>query len=1118
MASLMERSGFTGLVTNAAELKAGTGALIEAVNVVIRRPGQLEVRDGVVPESGMNGQELWGFSFANKDYVVRDNLGAYDYRELVSGTPITNRPLPYRRDILTRAEARGNLYIPGATQVHRLVQNATAFDDAGLVMTSSATFSVQPGATVPPDSTGMSGFTGTTYVELPANQGPIPGATYWVAVEFFLKELPPAAQKESLVSRGHAFTGFQLGMVGNTVVAQWSPAGFPVSVSVALNASHVGRTHVMLFGYSGGVGTLWFDGGTGVALASAALANDPTDVTTFGNGRVFGASPLQSAVLISCMSGTATAITQTLSDDFYAEAKLNGEMQPLGTMPATRWWLFSAIPVVEFYVGQVPTITGQIPYLQTTPVLWMGDPAVYPPEFWLPKGYHAGYRLVGYSKDAAGLIRRSAPSQIYDVAFPDTGGQSPGAYVLITSSFTHQPRYDTVEIYRSRAFPIGTQLDDEMQLVLTIPVSGFLVSPDLVPQESRGAVLYTSPSRGGILEQNDPPPACACIAVFKGSLFFGNTRGPATLLYSLSWGGDVTGSATGIGTRQATGTFTNASNQVTGVTPLTGLEPGQKIDTGTFQRYITAIVGSTLTLDSAAPSGGVLPFTATDQLWVGTTPADPRDPSAAVLAALPNTTITQIIPAQNGYGYTVSMVSDSRGPVAAGYTVRATHGGSYSAPLPLYTAAQRPWTQDVFPGGLFWSKPDEPEHVAPINYAFVGEQKKSILGMVPTRDALFILKEDGIWRLTGQAGTWRIDPFDPTTICILPNSVRKLHGRAIFLSRKGVVCVGDAGVEIVSAPINDLLRVISDGILTRFLTSGLYELLNIIGSVSAVFERENEYTMLLDQQQPALVFNQNTGAWTQWASAWSQVGTPLLSLFNFERSDKVVYRISSSAGLTTALANFTAPAASVDPRYRADRQLPVTISGFVADPASGTGLASGTVTLSASPGATYAGDILIDAIKQVWVVTLNSANATLRVESTATGIFGTGAGFLCRSIRCRAVPAAFMDPAATSKHFRSFIAAFPLFAGATNVRVGFQSSLDAVWSYELARVEAPLGYVNQPMGYQNTALVPRAHARAWNLRGAMEWSHAFGDSRLEAMFAEQSEVLIDSHAQLKGAP
>jgi hypothetical protein len=1132
--SVESRERFAGLVTNAAGPVAPNGALDEAENVVVRKPGAIEPRDGLRPADGMDGSEIWGLVHQKRDLVMRYNGIEVRYFDLL-GTEITYKgglpPMPMRRDILTYAQARGNLYLPTERGVVRLVEGSGEWQDAGLVNVNVAgAFALTDGPPAPHFLTGTTMFSGTTFMDLPAGQGSVPAATFWVAAHVYLRSIPPALESNVVFARGRgagvAVSGYQLQIFSNSWHFVWWLGGASFSVTRPILPSDAGRTFVVVCGYTGGSGTIWVNGVQGTVLAGAAPTADATDVMTFGNSHPNGPQPLQGGVLLSVASGTS-AMTTPLAVQAFDLTRANGDLVVPAAATPTRQWKFSTLPPTPVLGGQVAATTGPGPSFLDVTALYPGDvlPEEYPPEFWLPAGYHAGYRLVGVDRDAnGGLVRRSAPSDVREVINPASAAGA-AAYVTL-EVFTTRPGvapYEEVEIYRTRAWPLNVALDDEMQLVGTVPTP---VPPatatfvDKVPDGARGVTLYTSLSRGGILQQNEPPPACACIALFKGSLFFANTRGPARLVMSFTTQpGDLEGQARGIGQRVVTGTTTNGSNVVTGVSSTAGIQPGMSCDgPGVSNARVQSVGAGTVTLFTAAGVGagaGTLVFA--DLIWIGSTSIAPGAIASADNLFPPDITVTQIVPPLAGYAETWVLTSDTRSgdpSVLTDYTVRATHGDEYSPALPLFNETEKAWDQDVWPGGIMWSKTDEPEHVAPINYAFVGDHKKACLGLVPTRDALFILKEDGVFRLTGVNAVWRIDPYDPTLFCCLPMSVAPLQEQAYFLSNKGVIAFSDGGSEMISGPINDQVKPVIDQVYNVFRTTGFYELPGVVGSVAAVYERENEYTLMRGKGVPAWVYNRNTTSWVAVYPHSSEY--TLRNVFTAVFAGRVVYvrRTDSGSPEAPRAAHWTWLSTDVSlaglARPRFDDERLVTIDAATGGPFPTVSLLTDVAVL--------ADDAVVDGAGHAWIVAHASTGASVQLlpQRTALGAFTTptaGPGWVFRTIRATVTPTPFDTPPPRPKHWRALSTAFAEFDGPLTLRYAYASAesprVVVPWDEEDADVaRSPEGLIVYPMGYAYAGLVPHAHARAWSLRGSVRWAMYQGFVSLEGIYVEATALEI----------
>jgi hypothetical protein len=765
------------------------------------------------------------------------------------------------------------------------------------------------------------------------------------------------------------------------------------------------------------------------------------------------------------------------------------------TSDAGPWRATGAVPLAAFTSSP-----------QYTPVVVTGA--------WLQNNEQVAYRLVTTKKDANGLVTRSIPSGAL-IAVNTSGGARSLSIGISLLGTTSPFAGDTVELYRSRSFPTSVTPDDELRLVATFPSSQLPQSyVDNIAPAAMGAVIYTAPSRGGISQQNERPPACACLALFRSSLFFANVRGPRKIKVSYTYASASLTTAAGIGRRVYTGDITNGSPTMLNLSSTAGLEKGMLI-TGTGVAggaTITNIVGTTVTMSanaSATTVGVTANFFDAMRLSGGAWFSAHDIPLALALVASSGPfTAYEVTPPESGYGKTIVIETTSRATTAQ--TIQATHGSEYSPPLPNFDGTPLALDQDVWPGAIYWSKPDEPEHVRALDYAFVGDQGKAILGLVPTRDALFILKEDGIFRLTGANGVWRIDPFDPTARCVLPGSVRALRGRGVFLGDRGVAIVSDeSGIELASAAINDLVKPLIDQVLTSWASTGFYELPGMGGAhASCVFERESEYTLARGSTVAPLVYNDLTGAWTTLAYyGHASESLSYKALFNFERAGNCVL----SLGVTYYKTLLSTDAGADYLRY--DRATAVTVNSYSAPNA----------TLSAPINA-LEDDVIKDSAGRYWRVTalVNNSATVPVVLAGGTAAMATGAATLYRSLRCSVIATGFSRPMSSQKSWRQFLTAWTKLVGPVRLRYAYQSSEspafveeDARTSISSAGVAAGNGYADYALGLAPPAVVPTASARAWLLRARVRWAQVHGDAQLEGISAELEPMASGSPQQVK---
>lgn len=738
---------------------------------------------------------------------------------------------------------------------------------------------------------------------------------------------------------------------------------------------------------------------------------------------------------------------------------------------------------------------------------------------WLPTAERVAYRIV--TKDDRGnkLVVRSLPTGAVTVTNNSGGDRATQLTLQYANLF--QGLFTSVEVYRTRNFSTSITVDDEMQLVAEIDVTAFTLSgvvysyvfTDLTLPAERGATLYTSPSLGGIAEQNEMPPAAACAASYKQALFFGNVRGPQRVVVSsrVSASG-LAGSATGVGLRTYAGDTTIGLNTIINMTSVVGIERGMVTLVSGFPEtaYVTNISGTTITMSQVATSsavGGSRIFAdairSPEGIWMNALSVEFLQrflvsyASGAIYAY-------SITPPKGGYTNTYVFETISR--AQGGYDIRATHGSEYDPPLPDYLAADGlEYDQDEFPGALYWSKTNEPEHVRPVNYAFVGDSAKAILGLAPTRDALYVLKEDGIWRLTGVDGDWQIDPFDPTTYVMLPTSVQPINGRVYFLGNNGVVRFGDDGLELVSQAVNDLVKPVVDQLRASFLSTGLYELDGVIGGTSGVFDREDEYTLARAAGTSALVYNEWTRGWTTFR--YTDLVETVRAIWTYDRQGRAAYAIGNAI-YGTRLSTDAQLGVLASPLAANDGETAVTATLWTE--------ASGAVTLS-SPVTALEDDIVQDRSGVLWRV-LNDAigSATVYVGGLTVSPggaaleFATGSCVLYRSIRAKVSPQPYAEAPMLPKRWRRFMGAFSSIDGPVALRYAFNSSEStrdaASWDQESARLALVDGRARYTAGYAYAGYVPTAHARAWMLSGSIRWVQSHGTARLDAIVATSDQM------------
>ncbi len=111
---------------------------------------------------------------------------------------------------------------------------------------------------------------------------------------------------------------------------------------------------------------------------------------------------------------------------------------------------------------------------------------------------------------------------------------------------------------------------------------------------------------------------------------------------------------------------------------------------------------------------------------------------------------------------------------------------------------------EVSPNRMYYSKVQQPEAVPILNYVDIGTKDSPIRRVIHLRDSLFVLKDEGIYRIVADVvPNITVSLFDNSLRIIASDSAAVINNQIYMLSTQGVVRVGDTGVGIVSRPIED---------------------------------------------------------------------------------------------------------------------------------------------------------------------------------------------------------------------------------------------------------------------------------------------------------------------------
>jgi hypothetical protein len=165
----------------------------------------------------------------------------------------------------------------------------------------------------------------------------------------------------------------------------------------------------------------------------------------------------------------------------------------------------------------------------------------------------------------------------------------------------------------------------------------------------------------------------------------------------------------------------------------------------------------------------------------------------------------------------------------------------------------------VSPNRLYYSKVSEPEAVPITNYIDVGPKDEEIKRILALRDNLFVLKDDGVYIVSGtSAPNFSVRLLDNTKI-IAPDSAVVLNNQIYALTQQGIAVITDSGVGIISRKIENLIDEITN---KRFDFAS-----NTFG---IAYENDRAYIMFAptdstdDSATQAFRYNIFERTWTRW--------------------------------------------------------------------------------------------------------------------------------------------------------------------------------------------------------------------------------------------------------------
>jgi hypothetical protein len=201
-------------------------------------------------------------------------------------------------------------------------------------------------------------------------------------------------------------------------------------------------------------------------------------------------------------------------------------------------------------------------------------------------------------------------------------------------------------------------------------------------------------------------------------------------------------------------------------------------------------------------------------------------------------------------------------------------------------------TNETKPNRIYYSKLLQPEAVPTLNYLDVGSADKPILRIFPLRDSLFVFKEDGLYRISGENAPFVLTLFDSSCVLIAPDSVSIANNIIYAWTNKGISNVTEAGVNEISRPI--------DTVILKLASANYANFPSITWGVG--YDSDNSYTVYtntsVDDEYATIAFRYSnlTNTWTNFVRSQTcgvinlkddkiYTGSGLYNLIDRERKD-----------------------------------------------------------------------------------------------------------------------------------------------------------------------------------------------------------------------------------------
>lgn len=203
--------------------------------------------------------------------------------------------------------------------------------------------------------------------------------------------------------------------------------------------------------------------------------------------------------------------------------------------------------------------------------------------------------------------------------------------------------------------------------------------------------------------------------------------------------------------------------------------------------------------------------------------------------------------------WTVTVTGTNTFILNDGYVVAGgTQGAAINAAVSVYSENESKSNR------VYYSKFQQPEAVPLVNYFDVGASDKEILRIIALRNSLFVFKEDGLYRISGESAPFQLELFDISFNIIAPDSAAVCNNVIYVWTTQGIQSLTEGGASIISRNIDNIILKTQSSNYTNFKTA----------TWGVGYESDNSYIVYTVSQETDAVatiayrYSTLTNSWT----------------------------------------------------------------------------------------------------------------------------------------------------------------------------------------------------------------------------------------------------------------